>query len=615
MTSGRDRNSRKAADDRATVAVRSERKSLGSGALVDQLDEANGVVESSIGASSPLCTRLLALRDRVQHERLQIAVIGQFKRGKSTFVNALIGAPLLPTAVVPLTAIGTFIGWRNEPLIQVQFMDGRPVEHFHAREVEDIRKILSRFVTEEENRKNRLGIERVDLFYPAPILADGTILIDTPGIGSTFTHNTEAALRLIPECDASLVVLSSDPPITETELAYLHRLKSKIGRMFFVVNKTDYLTSDEQRDVTGFLRKVLTDESLIKPGAPIFGVSARLGLSAKQSGDHDALKRSGMAEVEDQLVRYLATEKTQSLDDAIRRKAADVLSLASDEVELRAKALRMPLEQLEQKSSAFAEALRSIEAQRPTIGDLLRGDRRRLVDDLETRIKGLREDASSRLVQVIDDSLSYSEAAWEEGVKSALSVAIEVLFSKAGENFIGTFSRQVGDVLANHQRRVDALVDQVRGTAAEMFDVMFASEAEPEAFRLAQEPYWVTERINSMIIPDFSRLIDRFLPTGLRRRRRRGRIIEETNELILRNAESLRWAILRGLDESFRAAAAQLEARLDDAITATNGVIEDALARRYDRSFATEAALDRLGRSIEALAAMRVAILTPDRRE
>lgn len=588
---------------------------MGSGALINQLDLASSVVESSIGASSPLRNRLLVLRDRIQHEQLQIAVIGQFKRGKSTFVNALIGAPVLPTAVVPLTAIGTFIAWQSKPLIQVQFTDGKPIEHFTASGVEDIRKILSRFVTEEGNPSNRLGIARVNLFYPAPILADGTILIDTPGIGSTFTHNTEAALRLIPECDASLVVMSSDPPITETELAYLRRLKSKIGRVFFVVNKIDYLTSAEQHAVIGFLRKVLTDESLINPGGSIFGVSARLGLSAKLSRDHDALKRSGMAEIEDHLVRYLATEKMQSLEDAINRNAADVLSRASDEVELRAKALRMPLEQLEQKSSAFGEALRSIEAQRLTIGDLLRGDRRRLVDDLETRIKRLREDASSSLAQVIDDGLSHSEAGREEKVASALSVAIEDLFSKTGENFVGTFSRQAGDILANHRRRVDALVDQVRRTAAEMFDVSFAPEAEPEAFRLAQEPYWVTERINSTLIPDLERLIDRFLPTRFRRRRHRGRIIAETNELILRNAESLRWAILRGLDESFRVAATQLEGRLGDAITATKGVIEDSLTRRRDHSFATKVALDRLGRSIEALAAMRAAFLTPDRRD
>jgi GTP-binding protein EngB required for normal cell division len=596
------------------TALLEKEASLSSDLLIKQITLAGEVIASSIGADSPLRTRLLALRDRLQHERLQIAVLGQFKRGKSTFVNALLGAPVLPTAVVPLTSIATFIAWREEPLIHVQFTDGRPPENFTASEPEAIREILSRFVTEEANPKNHLGVERVELFYPAAILADSTILIDTPGIGSTLAHNTETALRLLSECDASLFVVSADPPITEAELSYLHRLKPKIGRVFFVVNKIDYLTLDEQRAITDFLRKVLADGSLIDPGAPIFGVSARLGLSAKQKQNRDALKRSGMVEIEDHFVRYLATEKMQSLHEAIRQKAADVLSQATGEVELRAKALKMPLEQLEQKSSEFADTLRSIEAQSLTIGDLLSGDRRRLVGDLEARIQGLREDASSKLAGVIDDSLSHAENTWEEKVKSAVAIAIEELFGNAGEYFVDAFSRQAGDILFNHRRRVDALVGEVRRTAAEMFDVTFVSEGEPEAFRLAQEPYWVTERISSTLIPDLSRLIDRFLPTALRRRRRQARIINETNEMILRNAENLRWAILRGLDETFRAAATQLEERLSDAITATKGVIEDALTRRRDRSVTMEAALDGLDRSIEALVAIREALLASDRR-
>ena len=121
----------------------------------------------------------------------------------------------------------------------------------------------------------------MELFYPASILADGTVLIDTPGIGSTLTHNTEAALRVLPECDASLFIVSADPPITEVELDYLRRLKPKTGRTFFVVNKVDYLNADEQRAVTDFLRKALTDESLIDASAQIFGVSARAGLSGQ----------------------------------------------------------------------------------------------------------------------------------------------------------------------------------------------------------------------------------------------------------------------------------------------------------------------------------------------
>ncbi len=595
-----------------TTALSPRESGFGSDVL-NVLERAGSLLASAVGADSPLRIRLLALTDRLRHERLQIAVLGQFKRGKSTFVNALLGAPLLPTAVVPLTAIATFIAWREQPLVIVRFMGAKPPQEFAVNRADDIRDVLFRFVTEEANPKNELGVERVELFYPAAILADGTVLIDTPGIGSTLAHNTEAALRLLAECDASLFVVSADPPITEVELGYLRRLKPKTGRTFFVVNKIDYLTGDEQRTVVDFLRKVLTGESFIDPGAPIFGISARLGLAAKQEQNREALERSGITEIEDHLVHYLATEKTRSLQEAVRRKAADIVAQAGGEIELSAKALKMPLQQLEQKSSDFAQTLRSIEAQRLTIGDLLAGDRRRLVGDLEAQIQGLRESALSRLTQVIDEGLAHAETAWEEKVKSTVSAAIEQIFGDANERFIEAFSRQAGDILAGHRRRIDALVDDVRRTAAEMFDVVFAPEGEPEAFRLRQEPYWVTERIASTLIPDFGRLIDRALPAALQRRRRRTRIIAETNELIIRNAESLRWAILRGLDETFRAAAMQMEERLGDALTATRGVIEDALARRRDRSFATEPALDRLHRSLQALAAIRDALLTSDR--
>jgi hypothetical protein len=188
------------------------------------------------------------------------------------------------------------------------------------------------------------------------------------------------------------------------------------------------------------------------------------------------------------------------------------------------------------------------------------------------------------------------------------------LFGNAGDDFVDAFSAQADDVLAHHRERVDVLVNDVRRTAAEIFEVAFAPMDEPEAFQLAQEPYWVTERVESTLIPDFSRVVDRFLLPAFRRHRRRSRVIEQTNELVIRNAESLRWAILRGLDETFRAAAAQLEERLDNAIGATKGVIEDALARRRDQSFASEAELGRLEQSMVKLAAVQNALWAPGLR-
>ena len=203
-------------------------------------------------ASSPLVVRCTSLRDRLEGDRLQLAVLGQFKRGKSTFINALLGAPVLPIAVVPLTAVPIFISWASEPLVRVRFLDGREPEQFEAAEPDGIREFLFQFVAEEANPKNRFGVARVDLSYPAPILADGTVLIDTPGVGSTFHHNTEAALQVIPECDAVLFIASADPPITQTELDYLRRLKSKTERIFFILNKVDYIGAAERKSVAEF---------------------------------------------------------------------------------------------------------------------------------------------------------------------------------------------------------------------------------------------------------------------------------------------------------------------------------------------------------------------------
>jgi len=574
-------------------------------ALIEEIDRASGIVRSSIGADSPLSARLLALRERLRLRRLQIAVLGQFKRGKSTFINALLHAPILPTGAVPVTAIPTFISWADRPSIRVEFSGGTPAEQFAAADADTLRDILSRYVTEDANPKNRLGVERVELFYPAELLADGTVLIDTPGIGSTLAHNTEAALRILPECDASLFILSADPPITEAELGYLRQLGSGIGRVFFIINKIDYLAPDEQTAVSQFLRKALVQEAMIEPARQIFNVSAKLGLSAGQKGDDEAWRQSGMAEIEGRLICYLATEKKRSLSKAIRQKAAGILAQADNELSLRARALEMPFEELQQKSLEFTRTLESIEAERLTIGDLLAGDRRRLVGELETRTQSLRDEASSRLNRVIDSVLSHTNDTWEEKIKSAVSAAIEDVFGAARGAFVDAFSRRADDMLANRRCRLDELVDKVRRAAANVFHVTFAPEPEPEAFRLVQEPYWVTERIASTLIPTLNPVIGRLLPGPIRRNRLRARILADSNELIVRNAESLRWAILRGLDETFRSAASQLDGRVGDAIAATKGVIQDALERRRNQTFVVQAALERLECARQELSSVR----------
>jgi ribosome biogenesis GTPase A len=109
---------------------------------------------------------------RLQALVLEVAVVGEFKRGKSSLINALLGRQVLPVGVLPLTAIPTVLEGGEEGLL-VEYADGRREQHPLDQ--------LARFVTEDANPANTLGVTRVTARLHAPLLDDGVRLVDTPG--------------------------------------------------------------------------------------------------------------------------------------------------------------------------------------------------------------------------------------------------------------------------------------------------------------------------------------------------------------------------------------------------------------------------------------------------
>jgi GTP-binding protein EngB required for normal cell division len=532
--------------------------------------------------------RAETLRCRLEHQRFQLAVLGQFKRGKSTFINALLGAPLLPIAVIPLTAVPVFISWRSHALVRVRFADRRVDEEISTDDPHAIRQFLFRFVSEEANPRNELGVDRVDLFYPSPLLATGLILIDTPGVGSTFRHNTEAALRVLPESDAAIFVVSVDPPITEVEIGYLEQIKSKATKLFFVLNKIDYLRPEERDHVREFVEQTLQHHHVWPSDAVLFTVSAADGLDAKERDDQVKLKSSGVREVEQYIASDLAAQKGRLLEAAIRTKAAGIVSAAISELHLQIRALEMPLQELTEKCQAFQHTLAAFEGQRRIIRDLLEGERRRLREQLEQQIDLLRRSAMAKLIELVDQRLRENEDPGE------LSQTIGETFDTARQELTASFVAIFDAALENHQKRIGSLVDEVRRNAGALFNTPFELGFEPDSFSLGEDPYWVTERIQTALVPDTGGFVDLIVPHPVRRRRRRERILHRLDEVILRNAENLRWAILRGIEDTFRKASLQFEAHLDNAIATTNGVVRQALERRQTNNSAACGKLNRL---------------------
>jgi GTP-binding protein EngB required for normal cell division len=546
-------------------------------ALPELLSAAVSSVTAPSASQRKILDRLHTLRERLATERFQLAVLGQFKRGKSTVLNALLGQSALPIGIVPVTAISTFLEPAAALKIRVTYVSGK-VEKFEPKTTEALREKLTAFVTEEANPRNVLNVARVDVFLPAQILERGVVLIDTPGVGSTLRHQTAAADAILPECDAALLVVSADPPITEIEIDYLARIRQTVARLIIVLNKIDMIEPHERKKAATFLRDALVDHAALDPFTPIFSLSARDALRAKEFGDAEAFAASGFEELEKHLVQFLASDKRETLSVAVARKAAALIAQLELETEIALKSLRLPLEDLERRMAAFDEAAKRFDVERQNANDFLAGDRLRALQELEGEAERLRSEASGILERELDQALAVGKNS--EDARKQLTNTVVTFFDDALRDAVHNVGARIGEVLRVHQRRADEFITSVRQTAANLLEIPFRAPESSDAFEAKREPFWVTAARTSGLNPIPPGAFDRFLPAPMRRRRIRKRLLDEIDAVVIRNVENLRWATRQNLEDAFRRFGTELDERLAMSLAATRGAMQKALEQR-----------------------------------
>uniref|UniRef100_A0A7V4TII3 Dynamin family protein n=1 Tax=Candidatus Caldatribacterium saccharofermentans TaxID=1454753 RepID=A0A7V4TII3_9BACT len=523
------------------------------------------------------------LKERLLQERFHLAVLGQFKRGKSTFINALLGEEILPTAVLPLTAVPTFVLFGPRARVRVLFEEGKE-ETWEGEDPEELLRFLSQFVTEARNPENTRSVSQVEVSYPSPLLEAGVVLIDTPGIGSTLRHNTEATLNFLPQCDAAVFLLSTDPPVTEAEVEFLQSVRSKVAHLFFVLNKVDYLKEEEVTSLFSFIKDVLRKEAGIEGELPIFPVSARLALEGKKKNDPDLLHRSGIPKVVQYLLTFLAQEKRDTLQVALAKKAVDVLDNLVMHLRLVLRSLEMPLRDLDERLRIFTEKIREAERQRVQLGDLLSGERKRMVALLEEQAEHLRQKARTHLFTVVEQCLATQHTHPEEAIRTTLAEAIPAFFERELSEIASAFAKRVAEVLEPYEQKVQELVETVRRTASELFDIPYTSPKSSETFAMYRRPYWITHKwyTHFSFLPEG--VLSALLPAKVRQAKIVRRIQQEIEELVTSNVENLRWATLQNLNQTFHQFSEALEEQLEKTIAATYGAIEKAHLRRVEKS-------------------------------
>ncbi len=570
---------------------------------MDSLDALLSRAATSVRNVNPaqreILERLNKLKARLEEGLLRVAVLGQFKRGKSTLVNALLGTAVLPTGITPITAIPTFIRAAARTSARISFAGGK--EPFVCSVPEEIPRVLQHYVSEAENPRNRLNVERVEIGVHSDLLNQGIMLVDTPGIGSTFLHNTKTAEAALSECDTAIFVVSADPPITEAEVNYLGKVRGLLPKIFFALNKIDLLDARERDVSLRFLADVLAQQPSALPDR-IFCISARQALKAKREGDSKLLAESGLADLEQVLAGDLARQKRGLVEAAGRLRAAALVGELLFQSELEHKALLLPEEDLQRKADVFEQSVERFESERRTLADSMSLDRTRLMKELDADTNRLWNDAQGVIGTLIDSIERRSEN--EKDARREIAVALSDHFERALDEFTRAFREKSGERLANYQKRAGELINRVRQTAADLMEISVKLPQPEEAFELRREPYWVAPEPAVSLLGISAGALARLLPKAVCDKRRRRRLRADCEAAVLRNVANLDWAIRQNVDDAFRRFETSLDEQLGRALEATRQALHIALERRGAWAEKMDADIEELTRGIAALSSI-----------
>jgi hypothetical protein len=348
-----------------------------------------------------LTTRLRVTRERLADPGVRVLVVGEFKQGKSLLVNSLVSASVCPVDDDVATALPTVVRHAEEPTaVVVREPEGNGTDAAPQRS-EIALTDLAGVVSEAGNPGNRQRLAYAEVGLPRRLLAEGLVLVDTPGVGGLGSAHGAATTAVLAGADAVVLVSDAAQEYTAPELDFLHIAMQVCPNVVAVLTKTDLYPA--WRRIAEADRRHLADRGVTAQLIPVSSTVRRLALRTKDTALND---ESGYPV----LVSYLREEVLGRADHLARRSTSqDVLAvceqltatmsaeLAAQENPERAQALVAELE----RAKAAATRLKDRTARwQVTLNDAVTD----LVSDIEHDLRDRLRTVSRQAEQLVDDA-------------------------------------------------------------------------------------------------------------------------------------------------------------------------------------------------------------------
>ncbi len=296
---------------------------------------------------------------KLEEDRFNLVVVGEFNHGKTSFVNALLGEDALPVGVTPTTAMIHHVTYAEAPRAALVKKDGEKDEMPFA----ELKTLAVGGGIDDD------GIKHVEVGYPSPLLADRIALVDTPGVNDLCLQRADITYKYIPQSDAVLFIIDAGQPLKESERLFLKEklLGQSRDKIIFVVTKADIWSDDERSEALGYVEDELS--KLVK--APVvFPVAAQRALKGRRG-------ESGMDELLAHLTSFLAEERGRIMLGNALGDGIEAVHALRHSIEARQRAMLMSKDEIERRITRIKADL---EGQQKTV---------------EERRAGIREEVSA----------------------------------------------------------------------------------------------------------------------------------------------------------------------------------------------------------------------------
>ncbi len=489
--------------------------------------------------------RLLAVREQLISNHFNLVVLGQFKRGKTTLINSLVGNAILPSSVVPLTSIVTILKFGSEVKCTI-FMNDGTEQDVLIEEIHD-------YVTESGNPENRRGVKCACIEYPIPLLEKGMQLVDTPGIGSTFLHNTETTYEFLDHLDAAIFLMSADVPISQVEKELLETIKSSTQKIFFVLNKVDNLIPKEIAEMSAYNNNVLTEMGFTVQ--EIWPISARKALEAKTSKDEELLVQSGLSDLEDAIGTFLSSEKGRVVLKTAISKLKRITLQTVSQIAIETKTLTDSEEELENKINTFHTLNTNLKKDKEDIAYLIKGETIKLNKKTEEMLKVFEETETARIRNSMQSYYESNHDANPTALREDMQKVIKAEIVKGFDVFKGdvelVISESIQDTFNRFTKRSNDIIQEFKTAAEQLFEVpMQQSEF---SIDLAEDKrfYYMVQESMSMTEEEVKSILRTFMPKSISRKMILKEMIDLAASEVGRNSGRTRSSLATRIGSTF----------------------------------------------------------------